>query len=202
MTLSGIVLAGGRSSRFGASKLDADLDGRPVLDRTVDRLLPACDEVVVVGRPGRTPGVRFVEDPAPFEGPLAGLAEGLERSTGELAVVLGGDMPIVHAELLRAMVERLATNKIIDAIALVEGDVPRPLPLALRRAAGLAAARAALAAGERSLRGFLDLLRLERMAEPAWRAIDPAADWLLDIDAPADLEEALGRLRRDDAMRP
>ena len=73
--VSGIVLAGGRSSRFGSDKLVAPYEGVPLLDRAVAALVdPAvgCSEVIVVLAPGdervlsaaRVP-VRRAVDPEP-----------------------------------------------------------------------------------------------------------------------------------------
>jgi molybdopterin-guanine dinucleotide biosynthesis protein A len=203
--VSAVVLAGGRASRFGTSKLDADLGSRTVLDRTIEAVSRVSAEVIVVGRSmptgsspaGSSPAIdaRFVEDRAPFEGPLAGLIEGLRRATREIVVVLGGDMPLARPALLTRMVADLAANEGIEATVLEEGGARRPLPVALRRLPALRAAQAADDSGERSLRQLLARLRVETVAESAWREIDPHAETLFDIDTPADLERARERLR-------
>jgi len=213
LAVSGIVLAGGRSSRFrsgvsggrgspDASKLDADLGGVTVLDRTIDALAGVVGEIVVVGRPsarsgarsGERSGARFIEDDEPFSGPLAGLARGLDVATGALALAVGGDMPLLRPGVLGLLLARLARDPNLEAVTLEEGGVARPLPVALRRDAARDAARASLEAGSRSLRDLLSALRLGAVAEAKWRAIDPAGDTLLDVDAPADLDRARARL--------
>ncbi|MEI9891398.1 MAG: NTP transferase domain-containing protein [Caulobacteraceae bacterium] len=50
--IAGLVLSGGRSSRFGGEKAAALLDGKPLLMWAVERLQPACAEVAVSARPG------------------------------------------------------------------------------------------------------------------------------------------------------
>jgi molybdopterin-guanine dinucleotide biosynthesis protein A len=192
--VTGIVLAGGRSSRFGASKLDADLDGMTVLDRTIDRLRPVVDEVLVVGRAGSRPGIRCIDDPRPFEGPLAGLAAGLEIAGAEVVIMVGGDMPLVERDVLRLLVDRLRGGTGTVAV-LQDGSQPRPLPMALRRDVAREAAVAAIAAGERSLRAFLTRLRVDVVPEREWRVLDPEGDSLIDVDTPADLERARTGLR-------
>jgi molybdenum cofactor guanylyltransferase len=203
--VSGIVLAGGRSSRFGRSKLDELLDGRSVLERTIDRLRPVCAEILVVGRSRRgaranrsdRPGVvRFIPDPRPFEGPAAGLVAGLAAATGGLAVVVGGDMPLLRPGLLRNLCEALAATPATDAVALEEGGALRPLPLVVRRDRARAVADAMLARGDRSLRGVVAGLAARPIPEAHWRAIDPEADSLVDIDDPADLERVRDRILR------
>ena len=193
--VTGVVLAGGRSSRFGASKLDADLDGMTVLDRTIDRLRPVVDEVFVVGRAGSRPGTRCIDDPQPFEGPLAGLAAGLEKAASEVVIVVGGDMPLVEPDVLRLLVDRLRGGTCTVAV-LQDGSQPRPLPMALTCNEAREAASAAIAAGERSLRAFLTRLRVAIVPEREWRVLDPEGDSLIDVDTPADLARASARLRR------
>jgi molybdopterin-guanine dinucleotide biosynthesis protein A len=199
--VSAIVLAGGRSSRFGSSKLDADLAGRTVLDRTIEAVAAVSSEVIVVGRSmaagscSRT-DVRFVGDPAPFEGPLVGLIEGLRQATHEIVIALGGDMPLARPTVLARMIDDLAASEDIEGIVLEQNGDHRPLPSALRRRMAFPAAEAANSAGERSLRQLVARLRVEALRELRWRELDPSADTLFDIDSPADLEEARARARR------
>jgi len=71
--LLGAVLAGGRSTRFGADKAEALLHGRSLLDHAIEALSAQCDSVVVVGRDH--PGTRSIPDrPRPDCGPLGGLS--------------------------------------------------------------------------------------------------------------------------------
>lgn len=42
--VSGIVLAGGRASRFGSDKLIAEFDAVPLLDRAVAAIASSCSE--------------------------------------------------------------------------------------------------------------------------------------------------------------
>jgi len=76
--VSGIVLAGGASRRFGRDKLVEPIDGIPLLERAVLALAGLVEEVVVVIGPDRAAPhlgsigrpVRYARDPEPFGGPL------------------------------------------------------------------------------------------------------------------------------------
>ncbi|MFM9978832.1 MAG: NTP transferase domain-containing protein, partial [Sphingomonadaceae bacterium] len=46
MTRLGAIIAGGQSSRFGADKAQAMLDGRALLEHVADRLDAQCDAVI------------------------------------------------------------------------------------------------------------------------------------------------------------
>lgn len=192
--IGAIVLAGGRSSRFGTDKLAQPFDGRPLLLHAIGavRAIAPDVEVVVVTSPGGRPdvpsGVSVARDATAFEGPLAGLAAGLSALPPDVdrLLVVGGDMPtLVPAVLgrLLAVVEEEA----VELAALDDGGFARPLPMALRRAPAERAARALLAAGERRLRALAGALGSVTIAEREWRAIDAVGATLRDVDVPDDL---------------
>jgi molybdopterin-guanine dinucleotide biosynthesis protein A len=196
MSASAIVLAGGRSSRFGRDKLAEPIDGRPLLARAVEASATVVDEVIVVLAPeGAEPDlgmqVRFVRDTERFGGPLVGLAAGLEAATHERVVVVGGDMPRLIPAVLRLLLDHLAAAA---ATALADEDgVVRPLPMGLRRLAALDAARRMVAGGRRGLLLLLDDLSVDIITGSDWRALDPEGATLRDIDRPADIGPAGAR---------
>jgi molybdopterin-guanine dinucleotide biosynthesis protein A len=187
---SAVILAGGRSSRFGRDKLIEPLDGRTLLERAIEAVRPVAAELIVVAAPDAIPvvpdGVRVVHDPVGFEGPLAGLATGLAAAGGEIVLVVGGDMPTLVAAVLGSMVAAL-DDPAIAGVVLASDGRPRPLPMAVRRDAALATARTVLDGGDRSLRALIATLATRVITEETWRRLDPAGDTLRDIDTPADL---------------
>ncbi len=75
----GVVLAGGRASRFGSDKALAELDGQTLLALAVDRLARWCKAVVVVGR-SEAPAPCLPDWPRSGMGPLGGLAAALHHA--------------------------------------------------------------------------------------------------------------------------
>jgi molybdenum cofactor guanylyltransferase len=189
-SVAGLVLAGGRSSRFGRDKLAEPLDGRPLLDHAIDAIRSVAGDVIVVVAPDSDrpapPDVRIVRDEHAFDGPLAGLAAGLAATDADVVVVVAGDMPSVRSEVLAHLVDSLATAG-TDASVLAVGDDRPPLPMALRREPAAAAARDLLATGERRLRALPEALRAAVVPEALWRRDDPEGASLIDVDEPADL---------------
>lgn len=115
---SGVIIAGGRSTRFGdADKAVTPLAGVPMVRRVADRLSPVVDEVVVNCRPdqrgaigdtlaGYELPVEFVLDAEPDQGPMAGIRDGLRGASGEHAFVVACDMPFVDTETASYLFDR------------------------------------------------------------------------------------------------
>ncbi len=201
--VSAIVLAGGRSKRFGADKLAVEIGGRTLLEHAVAAVAELAHEVIVVEaadgvercRTGM-PEHRVVRDTTPGAGPLAGMRDGAAAATGVRLLVVAGDMPTLRPEVLRLLLAALERDEEIEAAILSPAPAHpsvQPLPMGLRRVPALDAATRLLAADRRSLRGLLDALRTTPIPAATWLAIDPEAATLRDIDTPADLGALRGR---------
>jgi molybdenum cofactor guanylyltransferase len=186
--LCGIVLAGGRSSRMGVDKAMLEFGGITLLQRSVDRLAPVVDELVLVGAPGRPlPEVtsevpmRLVEDPVEGEGPLVGIAAGLEACSGDAAVVVAVDMPFVEAGLVRLLVARLDGAR--RWVVPIAEDRPQPMCSAYAVSA-LATIREHLEAGDRAPMALAADLDAYRMQPEEWRAADPEGRSFVNANTP------------------
>ena len=188
--VTGLVLAGGRSSRFGRDKLAERLDGRTLLESAIEGVTPGSTEILVVAAPDAAPdlpaGARLVHDPVAFEGPLAGVAAGLRAARESIVLVVGGDMPTLVGAVIDSMLAALDVAGVQAAVLEHEGRA-RPLPIALRRDPALATADSLLADGERRLRALTKALETTIIPEATWRALDPYGMTVRDIDTPADL---------------
>jgi molybdopterin-guanine dinucleotide biosynthesis protein A len=205
--VSGIVLAGGRSARFGADKLGVVLDGRAILVRAVEAVGSACAEVIVVTAPGaaaRTSellrgarsATRVIEDARSFDGPLVALELGLREAHAPVCIVTAGDMPWLDPAMLALLVAELvpdvadapaADALVVAAAAFVFGDHLERFPFVARRDLALAAVERLLAAGERRMRALIRGLDPLGIPEWQWRPVDPSGRTFRDVDRPADL---------------
>lgn len=168
----------------------------PLLHHAVIRVAEITGDVVVVlapdvPEPPMPPGmpVRLARDSREGEGPLAGTVAGLAHVERALAVVVGGDMPEPSTAVLIEML-RVAADAQIDAVTLQDGDRFRPLPVVIRTATGRDRGRALLHQGERSLRAWLQAMRMAVIDEATWTALDPERATLRDVDVPGDLDPA------------
>jgi molybdopterin-guanine dinucleotide biosynthesis protein A len=107
--ITGVVLAGGRSSRFGRDKALLELHGETLLARAVRILSSITDEVIVLGPPDRAAhvgGSRVIPDERPGDGPLPALATALREMRSERMIAVATDMPLLNPALLRHIVDR------------------------------------------------------------------------------------------------
>jgi len=98
---TGVVLAGGRSQRFGGvDKTRLPLGGRTLLQRAIDTLAPVSSICLVVGG-APAAGVTVVPDRYPGAGPLGGVLTALEAIDSSHALILAADLPFISGSLLR-----------------------------------------------------------------------------------------------------
>jgi molybdopterin-guanine dinucleotide biosynthesis protein A len=192
--VSAIVLAGGRSSRFGSDKLAARIGGGTLLDRSVAAVATVAIEVVVVVAPDddRVPAaidrpVRIVADRAAHGGPLVGLLTGLESIDQPLAIVVGGDMPSLRPDVLGLLVRTLIAQPAMGAVVLRSRGELVPLPAAVRTGAATDWVGRLVGDGERRLGSLFERLPTRILEEGEWRPLDPDGDTLRDVDVPGDL---------------
>jgi molybdopterin-guanine dinucleotide biosynthesis protein A len=96
-------------------------------------------------------------------------------------------MPSLSIPVLLEML-RVASEAPVDAVALREGDRVRPLPVVVRVDVARDVAHALLHDGERSLRRWLQAVRVAVVDEATWTALDPERGTVLDVDEPSDLD--------------
>lgn len=199
--LVAVVLAGGRSTRFGSDKLAASAAGMPLLDRALAGLSPDA-EIVVVG-PARALArtARFVREDPPGGGPTAALVAGLRwalETSADVIVVLPGDAPNAGVGAQRLRDTLLSAEADVVVATDREGRL-QPLQLAMGSAG---AARLVAAAGPSTGRNASARRLIESLDPPATRVMLPD-DAVLDIDTPAELANwrastSSGHLRKSD----
>jgi molybdenum cofactor guanylyltransferase len=171
--LTGVLLVGGASVRFGSPKALARLGHETLAERAWRVLGEACDERLAVGKAADGLAVPFplLDDGSHVRAPLAGLVAGLRAAANEVVVFLPVDMPLVDAAALRRLGD-----------ACREAAVPKgsPLPGAYRRSV-LPALERRLAARELRLTDAVVEL------DAAMVDLDPAQ--LVNVNEPTDLEQ-------------
>jgi molybdopterin-guanine dinucleotide biosynthesis protein A len=181
-----IVLAGGRSTRFGSDKSLAILRGKPLLAHVLRACAARFPRVFLVAKDPARYGsfcgdANLVRDRAAVSTPLAGIEAGLAITPADVAFCCAGDMPFaVDPALLDALFAALEGH---DAAVPVNDGHLQPLCALYRREPCLAAASAALAAGPVGPRRLLDAVNT---AQVPWADQKPVLD--------ADTREDLARI--------
>jgi molybdopterin-guanine dinucleotide biosynthesis protein A len=189
----GVVLAGGKSSRMGASKAELLFIGEPLLRRVVDRLSEAVDDVVVIGPPTLQPLVPDVlvwSDVTSPVGPLGGLYTALKKAPCERLFLVACDMPLLQPNLVRAMLAVAEAHPASDAVALQSSGRMEPLHAVYSRSC-LAAVEEALASGQRAMHLLLERLSVVTMSREVVAREDPLGVSTLNVNTPADWRHAL-----------
>lgn len=134
MDAAGIILAGGKSSRFKENKAMIKIASQRLIDRIVEILASVFPKIILVTN---TPeqyknlGVQMVMDIIPGKGPLSGIHAGLISSPFDLNFVTACDMPFINGDIVRYLVEQTAVSD--DAVVPVIKGYPEPLAAVYRK---------------------------------------------------------------------
>ncbi|NQV25999.1 MAG: molybdenum cofactor guanylyltransferase, partial [Rhodopirellula sp.] len=114
MSVGGIVLCGGHSTRMGRPKFSLPFGDEVLLQRVCRILSEVVSPIVVVAAadqelPSLPENVRVVRDEYDSLGPLAGIATGLDalRKDADAAFVTSCDAPLLRSEFVRRLIELL-----------------------------------------------------------------------------------------------
>ncbi|KAA8997427.1 molybdenum cofactor guanylyltransferase MobA [Affinibrenneria salicis] len=183
--LTGVILAGGQSSRMGGQDKGLQLlAGEPLYKHVLTRFLPQVDEVIISANRNiasyRRSGLRTIRDQYEgFAGPLAGIHAGLQAAKSEWVVCVPCDVPALPLDL----VTRLWAGK-SDAPAAYATDGVRSHPTLLllhTRVSGML--EDYLRQGDRKLMLFLERIN----ARPV--SFADQADAFRNFNTPEDLKQ-------------
>lgn len=115
--ITGCVLAGGKSSRFGSNKALQLYDGHTFLDTTIRLLCQVCDEVAVsVGNKSSYPdcySALIIEDQYKDCGPLGGIFSVMTALKSDYYLFMPCDMPFMTVGLLRDLINKSNDSEMI-----------------------------------------------------------------------------------------
>jgi len=102
MEVTGIILAGGKSSRMGADKGLLQLCGKPLIHYAIQALSGLCNTIIISSSSDayQSFGYKTVADEIPGIGPMGGIYSALKQSKTENNLVLSCDLPFVSEKLM------------------------------------------------------------------------------------------------------
>jgi molybdopterin-guanine dinucleotide biosynthesis protein A len=117
VNVSGVIQAGGRSTRMGGEpKALLELGGKRIIEHVVNAVASVLDDLLVVtNTPERYAflGLPMVPDAYPDGGALGGIYTGLRAAGGDAAFTVACDMPFVHPAIVRMVVERAGDGDVV-----------------------------------------------------------------------------------------
>jgi len=114
--ITGVILAGGKSSRMGQNKALMSLGGTRLVDRVMTVMRRVFDDLLMVTN---TPemyadlGVPMVRDVWPEKGSLGGVYSAIYHVATPYCLVVACDMPFLRAALLRYLIAQMAGYDVV-----------------------------------------------------------------------------------------
>jgi molybdopterin-guanine dinucleotide biosynthesis protein A len=216
--VTSIILAGGKSSRFGPNKALQTIAGKTLVQYVVDRLATLTPEIIIVTAQGgegtyhckpfaschseqseespaaqdrpreAIPLIKIVADIYPDKGPLCGIYSGLIASSNSRAIVVGCDMPFPSIALLDYMTQ---ISPGFDVVAPRIGKRVERL-CAVYSKNCLAPIQGLLERNELRISELLSMVRVKYVEEDEINRFDPDHLSFFNINTQADLDKARG----------
>jgi molybdenum cofactor guanylyltransferase len=188
--VTGIILAGGRSSRYGSNKALVELNGTRLIERAVEVMKSIFQEVILVTN---TPAdyaflnLPMLPDLIKGLGPIGGVYTGLETISGKAGFIIACDMPFLHKNLIRHMVQ---VRQKFDAVVPRIGWMIEPLH-ALYTKKCLPVIKASIDAHEYQIAKCFQKLCVKYLEKEELLAFDPELMSFFNINEPKDLPSCL-----------
>jgi molybdopterin-guanine dinucleotide biosynthesis protein A len=184
--ITGVILAGGKSTRYGSNKALAEVHGTKLIERVVRAIEPLFERLLLVTN---TPHeysyleLPMVEDIIKGLGPIGGIHTGLETISDEAGFFVACDMPYLNENLLRYMV---TLKKDFDAVIPRVGRMVEPLH-SLYTKQCLPILRESIDSQVHQIMRFFQKIRVRYVDEEEMRSIDPRLRSFFNINKPEDL---------------
>ena len=193
-----IILAGGRSSRFGRDKALVDFAGRPLIAHVTHRLQDLGDECIVsIGKSDNADEYRRIlpknimiaQDTVNFQGPLAGFITALDKCTSNSCFLGACDMPLIEPKVVQYLFRKGANSS--GAIPKWRDGRLEPLHAVYDRNATKHAARQVINEHTPSMISLIDHIPRIRFVniEDEIAPLDASLDTFRNLNTPRDLEK-------------
>ena len=111
--LTGIILAGGKSSRLGMNKATAEVKGKKLIEHPIQLLDKYCHQLLISSNQPLPLPYTIIPDVRKEQGPMVGIYSCLLQSKTPYNIVLSCDMPFLKEEMIELLIGRIERNKII-----------------------------------------------------------------------------------------
>ncbi len=181
--ITGIILAGGKSSRMGTDKGFIPLNGIPFIQHIINNLTPIVDEIIIVSNNEAYDefGLKRIPDNIPDYGPIAAVYTGLKASKTDYSLVISCDSPKVDMDVFRPLLKE--RNDFYDVVQYIADSRTTPLT-ALYHKKSLKIFKLALQNKIQKLRFVVKQLNTKTLV-----ASDEIRPKIVNINTPRDLKK-------------
>jgi len=185
--MTGVILAGGKSSRMGSNKALLHVNGERMMDRTVRIYRDIFPEIILVTNEPLLyldQDVTIVTDLVRHKGPLMGIYTGLFYASHDYIFIAACDMPFMSGDFIRYMVGCRGDADIV--VPETEGGMEPLHAIYSKRCMG--PIRRLLDADRLKVTGFYKGLRQKIIGKDEQGKYDPDGRMFLNLNKPEDLQ--------------
>jgi molybdopterin-guanine dinucleotide biosynthesis protein A len=185
--LTGAILAGGESRRFGRNKALEVFRGKRLIDHNIETVKAFCNPVFVVANdlsPYYDVAGTLIQDIQLHQGPLGGIYTALLFSPHDWVLVKATDMPFLTPDLVKFMLKMKQGG---DVVVPSHKGWYEPL-LALYHRRCLSVIAEVLEKNEKQIVAFYSKAKVKVLSEEEWRSIDPEGRSFWNVNVPEDWE--------------
>jgi molybdenum cofactor guanylyltransferase len=194
LDISCIILAGGKSIRFGHDKILEKINNISLLDQVISNIQPICRDIIIVTANERAfthltnrNNIKITQDIIPGMGSLGGIYTGLVESKTHQNLVVAADMPFLNVPLLRYMV---SAAEGYDLTLPHVNNWYEPLH-AIYSKNCIAPAKALFDQGKRVIVELFNYVKVRYVEAEEINRYDPEHLSFFNINTPQDMEKAL-----------
>jgi len=188
--ITGIILAGGKSLRYGSNKALEKIEGIPLIERVIHTMKGVFQTLILITNSPKE--YAYLQLPMHRDiitglGPLGGIYTGLETISNEAGFFVACDMPFLNIDLIRHMVEM---RDHFDAV-VPKIDWKFEALHALYSKRCLPFVRELIDAGGYQVINFFHRIRVRYLEEEEIRVLDPHMKSFININKPEEMAQAM-----------
>jgi len=186
--MTGIILAGGKSTRMGTNKAFLTVGGERLIDRTVRIFKDIFHEVILVTN---TPfdyldqDCTIATDIIKGKGALGGIYTGLFFASHDHSFVSACDMPFLDKSFIKYMIEKRDDH---DIVVPKLPDGLQPL-YAIYSKRSLSAIKRNIGLNQLKITGFYKGLKILEISEVVIKSFDPECKMFFNVNTMSDLDQ-------------
>jgi molybdopterin-guanine dinucleotide biosynthesis protein A len=97
MSLTAIILSGGKSTRMGQDKGLMEINGKPMIQYVIDNITPVCSQIIISANQDtyKKFGYPVIKDDIADTGPAGGIVSSFPHSSNDKNLIISCDLPFV-----------------------------------------------------------------------------------------------------------